>query len=177
MGDDQEPKWRVTRVQRTTARSLRRNQTEAEQRLWQELRANRLGGLGFRRQHPVGPYVVDFVCLPANLVIVLDGGQHYTPEGEARDARRGRFIAGQGLRVLRFSNLDVLNNMSGVLETILAAALLALALPPPHPSPASGRGSGIRTSGKGAFRLEGKGQEREIPTDAAQADQDRDDDI
>lgn len=140
MDDEQRPNWRVSQGLRGRARTLRGNLTDAERRLWGELRAHRLGGLGFRRQHPVGPYVVDFVCLPAHLVIELDGGQHYTPEGEARDARRGRFIAGQGLRVLRFSNLDVLNNLSGVLETILAAALPAV--PPPQPSPASGRGSG-----------------------------------
>lgn len=115
--------------------------TDAEQRLWFELRAHRLGGLSFRRQHSIAGYVADFACLPLKLVIELDGGQHFGAAGLARDARRDRVLAEQGFRVLRFSNLDVLQNMPGVLETILAEIGKASDLPPPPPSPASGRGS------------------------------------
>jgi very-short-patch-repair endonuclease len=174
MGDEQEPKWRVTRGLRSTARALRGNQTDAEQKLWYELRAKRLSSLGFRRQHPIGPFVADFACLSARLLVEVDGGQHFEAAGLARDGRRDRFLADRGFRVLRFSNLDVLNNMSGVLETIVAAARPAV--PPPQPSPASGRGSGVGAGAKSPLPLAGEGWEGESPTDAVEADQDRDDD-
>jgi very-short-patch-repair endonuclease len=80
-----------------------------------------LNGASFRRQTPIGPYVVDFICHAAGLVIEIDGGQHFEPKQERRDARRDAFLAGKGLSVLRFNNYDVMINRQGVLETIAAA--------------------------------------------------------
>ena len=78
-------------------------------------------GASFRRQAPIGPYIVDFVCHAASLVIELDGGQHFELRQEQRDAQRDAFLAGKGFRVLRYSNYDVMANRAGVLETIAAA--------------------------------------------------------
>jgi very-short-patch-repair endonuclease len=122
MDDVQRPPWHVTAQQRRRARSLRKNLTDAERALWAALRGHHLDGLGFRRQFPIGPFVADFVCLAAKLVIEIDGGQHFSEDGEMRDARRTALIESKGFRVLRFSNRDVAENRDGVLETILAAA-------------------------------------------------------
>jgi len=78
-------------------------------------------GASFRRQTPIGPYVVDFDCHAANLIVELDGGQHFEPVHAAYDARRDAFLASKGFRVLRFNNHDVMSNRRGVLETIAAA--------------------------------------------------------
>jgi len=121
MNDDQKPSWQVTLKQRSRARALRKNLTDAERALWSLLRGHRFNGLGFRRQFPIGPFVADFACHAAHLVIEIDGGQHFSDAGEMRDARRTAYIESQGFRVLRFSNRDVLTNRSGVLETIAAA--------------------------------------------------------
>jgi very-short-patch-repair endonuclease len=98
------------------ARSLRHTPTEAETRLWARLRRKQLAGIRFRRQHPLGRYVVDFFCAEAKLVIEVDGGQH----AEDTDTRT-RWLEGRGYRVLRFWNNDVLANTEGVLLMILAA--------------------------------------------------------
>jgi len=103
----------------TLARRLRKNPTDAESRLWLHLRQKQLGGFRFRRQVPLGPYVVDFVCQSEKLVIEVDGGQHAHRIGH--DARRSAWLAENGYRVLRFWNNDVLANTAGVLETILRA--------------------------------------------------------
>lgn len=112
------------------ARSLRRRMTDAEQRLWYHLRARRLSGYKFRRQHVVGPYVVDFVCIEARLVVEADGGQH-AADG-ARDARRTRYLENRGYRVLRFWNDEVLRDTRAVLEGIEQA--LAASQRPPNRS-------------------------------------------
>ena|SRR5271165_6929785 len=105
--------------QRERARAMRKTPTEAEQRLWRLLRDRRLGGLKFRRQIPVGPYIVDFLCVGARIVVEADGSQH----GESqRDAVRDAFLAGEGWTVLRFWNHEVLHNRDSVIETILARA-------------------------------------------------------
>ena len=96
-------------------RTLRRNATDAEALLWSRLRDRRLAGHKFRRQHPIGPYIADFACPDARLVIELDGGQH-SPE---TDAARTAYIEEQGYMVLRFWNNEALGNPDGVLETIL----------------------------------------------------------
>ena len=96
-------------------RTLRRNATDAEALLWSRLRDRRLAGHKFRRQHPIGPYIADFACPDARLVIELDGGQH-SPE---TDAARTAYIEAQGYTVLRFWNNEALGNPGGVLETIL----------------------------------------------------------
>jgi very-short-patch-repair endonuclease len=100
-----------------TARRLRRNSTDAERTLWRRLRDRRLEGWKFRRQVSIAPYIVDFLCLDAKLVIEVDGGQH--DENRTKDEVRTRFLEGFGLRVIRFWNNEVLGNLDGVLERIL----------------------------------------------------------
>ena len=99
------------------ARKLRSDSTEAERKLWLHLRGNRLEGWKFRRQVPIGRYIVDFLCLDAKLVIEVDGGQH--DAHRAKDEARTRAIEQFGFRVVRFWNNDVLANTAGVLEQIL----------------------------------------------------------
>ncbi len=119
--------------QRIFARQMRRDATDAERVLWQRLRANRLADGKFRRQQPIGPYIVDFVCLAARLVIEVDGGQHL---GSTSDAERDVWLREQGFTVLRFWNDDVLARTESVLEEILRHLPLS-----PGPSPARGEGS------------------------------------
>jgi very-short-patch-repair endonuclease len=127
----EKPHWQVTRKQRSLARSLRLNLTDVERLIWSALRAHRLNGASFRRQTPIGPYVVDFVSHEAKLVVELDGGQHFEAENMRRDARRDAFLRSEGFRVLRFNNHDVMTNRTGVLDTI--AATLAEAPSPTLP--------------------------------------------
>ena len=96
---------------------LRHNQTEAETKLWQVLRAHRLNGIHFRRQHAIGPYIVDFCAPYRKLIIELDGSQHL--EQEAYDAERTTFLEEKGYQVLRFWNHEVMEDMDRVLERIL----------------------------------------------------------
>jgi very-short-patch-repair endonuclease len=112
-----------------TAQRLRRDQTDAERKLWFKLRDRRLNGLKFRRQATVGRYVVDFLCVEANLIIELDGGQHASRTKE--DATRTEELEVSGYLVLRFWNNEVLSNLSGVLESIVDT----LKPLPPHPNP------------------------------------------
>ncbi len=98
-------------------RALRRAPTEAEEALWKLLRSRRLGEK-FRRQRTIGPYTVDFVCLERRLVVELDGGQHFLPEGHVHDRHRDAYLATMGYRVLRVSNLEVLRERDAVLEAI-----------------------------------------------------------
>jgi very-short-patch-repair endonuclease len=126
---------------RGRAKALRHDMTDAERTVWYALRAHRLHGTSFRRQTPIGPYVVDFVCHAAKLVIEVDGGQHFESKQIAHDGRRRAYLAAQGYRVLRFSNFDVMRNKSGVLETI-AAALGRSESPLPNPPPQAGEGIG-----------------------------------
>ncbi len=100
------------------ARPLRRAMTDAEKTLWRALRNRQLAGYKFRRQTTIGPYIADFACIAAHLVIELDGGQHAT---SATDAARTAWLKSQGWRVLRFWKDDVVENLTGVLETIAAA--------------------------------------------------------
>src|SRR3954451_3244190 len=111
---DAKPSWHVSGKLRSRARSLRLDSTEAERLIWNALRAHRLNGASFRRQTPIGPYVADFVCHAAGLIVELDGGQHFEPENMKRDARRDAFLASKGFRVLRFNNHDVMTNRQGV---------------------------------------------------------------
>ncbi|MGH8750253.1 MAG: endonuclease domain-containing protein [Burkholderiales bacterium] len=102
---------------RNLSRNLRKNPTDAEAKLWQHLRYKQLDGYKFRRQHPLGQFVVDFICLEAKLVIEVDGGQH--AESIRRDERRTAFLEKRGFGVLRFWNNEVLGNIDGVLATIM----------------------------------------------------------
>ncbi len=122
------------------ARALRASMTEAEQLLWQSLRGKQLDGFRFRKQHPVERYVLDFYCPSAHLAIEVDGNQHATPEGQARDTERTAWLEGQGIRVLRFSNREVLTNLEGVL-TVIWEALQHSSAPSPA-LPLRGRESG-----------------------------------
>ncbi len=130
--DDDKPTWNVPPKLRSNARALRQNATDAERILWSELRGHRLLGAGFRRQVPIDRYIADFVCHAARLVIELDGGQHFSSQGEQRDALRSAAIEAKGFQILRFANKDVMSNRAGVLETIaaaIAARAPTLALP------------------------------------------------
>ena len=101
------------------ARELRKNLTDAERKLWKYLRRKQIEGHRFRRQVPIGPYYVDFLCLERRLVIEVDGGQH--ADRQAEDAKRTAWLESQGFRVLRCWNNEVLQNFEGVVEAILLA--------------------------------------------------------
>lgn len=109
----------ITSSQSSTAKAcaLRRTRTEAEKKFWSLVRNNRLG-LKFRRQVPFGPYIVDFLCFSARLVVELDGSQHYTTEGKEYDFHRDQFLKANGLTVLRFSNKEFLTNQDEVIQVI-----------------------------------------------------------
>jgi very-short-patch-repair endonuclease len=103
------------------ARTLRKNPTDAEIRLWSKLRHKQIEGFRFRRQRPVGPYIVDFICLNSQPIIEVDGGQHNEPS--EYETRRTQYLENEGFRILRFWNIDVLANTDGVLEVIRGALL------------------------------------------------------
>lgn len=96
------------------SRPLRASMTDAESKIWNHLRKRQLQNFKFRRQHIVGNYIVDFICLEKNIIIEIDGGQHNVET----DKQRSIFLEMQGFRILRFWNNDVLSNIDGVLETI-----------------------------------------------------------
>ena len=103
------------------ARRLRRESTTAERALWAHLRAKRLCGVKFRRQHPEGPYIVDFACCDRMVVIELDGSQHASQW--KKDERRDRYLAERGYTVLRFWNFQVFEEVKTVLEVIRRACV------------------------------------------------------
>jgi len=115
-------RFQTSSIARSRAKAMRRNMTDAERLLWHHLRAHRLQNLSFRRQVPMGPYIADFVCHRARLIIEIDGGQHAT---DIRDVRRDEWFAGQGYLVLRFRNNEVLGNLSAVLSRIAETASIA----------------------------------------------------
>jgi very-short-patch-repair endonuclease len=100
------------------ARRLRQFSTDAERRMWSALRDQRLSRFKFRRQHPIGHYIIDFACTEYALVIEIDGGQH---ADRTADVRRTASLKSEGWKVIRFWNSDVLSNTSGVVETVLRA--------------------------------------------------------
>ena len=111
--------WDDIRVRLVSiARRLRRRQTDAERNLWARLKSKQIEGVKFRRQQPLGPYVVDFVCLEKKLVVEIDGGQHNEDDVSLEDSDRAAWLVGEGYRVLRFWNNDVMNQMESVLEKI-----------------------------------------------------------
>jgi very-short-patch-repair endonuclease len=97
---------------------LRLNMTDAEKLLWSKVRRKQLKGYQFYRQRTIGDYIVDFYCPRANLIIELDGGQHYTEEGMHKDTIRDVYMEGQGYNVLRFSDRELFENLKGVIERI-----------------------------------------------------------
>jgi very-short-patch-repair endonuclease len=119
---------------RRFARELRAGATECERKLWALLRAKQFAGLRFRRQQPLGPYIADFYCSAARLVIELDGSQHGTDENVAHDAARTKWMAERGFRVLRFSNEEFLKSRDVVIDAI-ARAIDDAGVPLPEPRP------------------------------------------
>lgn len=128
-----------------TARRLRRDETLAEKRLWEQLRNRQLDGLKFVRQAPVGPYVADFLCREMGFIIEVDGATHSTGAEIAYDTARTEALGKFGYKVLRVQNDEVINGMDELL-TVIREALARVPSPPPShsdgspSSPASGRG-------------------------------------
>jgi very-short-patch-repair endonuclease len=112
--------------------------TDAERKLWYQLRGRRMAGHRFRRQVPIGSYIVDFACLASRLVIEVDGGQHADAADEAYDARRTEWMETRSYRVLRFWDSDVLTDTDSVTEAIFNA--LAVPTPPTPALPLAGEG-------------------------------------
>ncbi|TNE67771.1 MAG: endonuclease domain-containing protein [Alphaproteobacteria bacterium] len=111
------------------ARGLRRAMTDAERCFWHHVRARRFHGLKFRRQFPVGHFIVDFACPARRLIVEIDGGQHADPE--SGDALRTAHLESRGFRVVRYWNNDILGNIDGVMTDLEAH----LGQQPPHPNP------------------------------------------
>ncbi|MCK4404262.1 MAG: endonuclease domain-containing protein [candidate division Zixibacteria bacterium] len=99
------------------ARTLRKNMTDAERLLWSRIRRKQLKGYQFYRQKIIGNYIVDFYCPKTRLIIELDGGQHYSAEVMRKDQERDAYLKNMGLKVLRFSDREVFENLTGVLES------------------------------------------------------------
>src|SRR4030042_6221042 len=104
---------------KTLSQPLRKNMTDAENMLWLKLSRKQLKGYPFYRQKMIEKYIVDFYCPKANHVIELDGGQHYSETGKAKDRTRYDLLTEMGIKVLRFSDRDAFENMGGVMERIL----------------------------------------------------------
>ena len=98
------------------AKMLRKNMTNTERKLWKYLRGKRLNSIKFKRQEPIGKYIVDFISYKKKIIIELDGGQHAKNE---KDIERDKFLKGQGYKIIRIWNNEVLNNIEGVIETII----------------------------------------------------------
>jgi very-short-patch-repair endonuclease len=113
---------------RKFAKQLRRNMPRSEALLWSYIRKRAVEGAKFRRQHPIGPYVADFACVAAKLVVEVDGATHSTSEELAHDAKRTTYLEANGRRVIRVTNTDVFENLHGVWLSI--AAQLAPPAPP-----------------------------------------------
>jgi very-short-patch-repair endonuclease len=118
------------------AKTMRHTPTDAEKTLWRELRARRFDDFKFKRQQPLGSYIVDFICFERRLIVEIDGGQHNEPV----DAERTNWLEQQGFRVARYWNNDVLNNLEGVLSDLSGC----LCNPPPLPNPSPARGEGLK---------------------------------
>ena len=142
----------VASNQRSRARAMRGAPTEAELRLWRLLRDRRLSGFKFRRQVPLGTYIVDFFCVGAKLIVEADGSQHAE---SLRDKARDAYLESQGWKVLRFWNNEVLQNREGVLETIFAHASRPSSGPPGHLLP-EGEGVPALTFGPALSHEEGR---------------------
>jgi very-short-patch-repair endonuclease len=138
IGGEGRVRGQVCERSRRYARSLRQSETEAERKLWFLLRNRQLGGLKFRRQHPIGPFVTDFCCTEAKLIVGLDGGHHALERRS--DTTRTSYLEGQGYRVLRFWNDEALRDTGAVLQRI-ALSLGVYDRPSPYPLPRGERDS------------------------------------
>jgi very-short-patch-repair endonuclease len=116
-------------------KDLRNNATPAEIKLWGRLQRSNLGGYKFRRQHSAGPYILDFYCPSEKLAIELDGDSHFTDEAIAHDIERTAYLNALSIKVLRFLNTDIYDNLIVVCERILAEMQEGgeVGLPPPVP--------------------------------------------
>ena len=112
------------------ARNLRSNQTDSEQLLWSRIRRKQVMGVQFLRQRPLGQYIVDFYSPKARLVVEVDGSQHHEPTNMKKDMERDQWLKDQGLTVLRFSGLEVLKELDGVLQVIYDKVKETLNIPP-----------------------------------------------
>jgi very-short-patch-repair endonuclease len=102
------------------ARSLRKKMTDTERKMWSILRGRKIKNLQFYRQRPIGVYIVDFYCPRKNLLIEIDGGQHYADETIKQDKERSAYLKEKfNLQILRFTNLEVLQNIEGVVKRII----------------------------------------------------------
>ncbi len=119
------------------AKVLRKRSTNEERFLWRHLKSKQLEGLKFRRQQPIGNFIVDFACFEKRIIIELDGGQHTNITEEKKDNFRDKWLKEQGFKVLRFWNNDVFKNINGILEVIIENCFK-----PPSPNP-SHQGRGI----------------------------------
>ncbi|WP_262028869.1 endonuclease domain-containing protein [Microvirga sp. Mcv34] len=141
---DEKRKNRVSTGLRSFAKEQRSLPTRAEDLFWQQVRAGRFHGYKFKRQVPIAPYIVDFLCAEARVIVELDGTPHDTPERRAHDERRDAFLRSQGFQVLRFSNDLMLGNGNLVLDSVRQAIEAELGPSPDllrrPPSPAEGRG-------------------------------------
>ncbi len=118
---------RISPKIKNNSRHLRNNMTDVERMLWAKVRSRQLQGFRFRRQHPIGRYIVDFVCLELKLIIELDGGQHM--DQRQYDTNRSQWLQINGFKTVRFWNSDILDNPDGVMQTIY------MHLPQPRLSP------------------------------------------
>ena len=136
------------------ARNLRANMTDAEARLWRALRRDQLNGLSFRRQHPIGPFTIDFYCSKLRLAVEVDGGQHAELRKQS-DERRTAWLVENGITVVRYWNSDVLSNLDGVLSDLLVQTerLARAAATPTLTLPLSGGG---RTGGTAPSKKAGE---------------------
>ena len=126
-------------MDKTKARELRKNLTEAERTLWRYLRLRQFDGNKFRRQQPIGKYIVDFVCLEKKLIVEVDGGQH--SEQVVYDSERNEWLERQGFRILRFWNNQVLKEIDAVKERIMEELISDSCTPHLNPPPQGGRRS------------------------------------
>jgi very-short-patch-repair endonuclease len=124
---------------------MRNNPTEPEKRIWRQLSNSQLDGFKFRRQQVIGPFIADFVCPSAKLIVEIDGDTHDAAKDAARDAKLGDF----GYRVLRFTNQDVMRNVEGVLAEVSECLKQAGSPHPPTPSP-KGEGENVAISLEGS---------------------------
>jgi very-short-patch-repair endonuclease len=138
------PHAKVSEEQRGRAKQLRRELTDAERKLWHAIKAHRFLGIPFRRQSPLGRYILDFVSHERKIVLEIDGGQHLHGQQLERDIDRDTWLRSQGYQVFRYSNLDVLKNFNGVLESLAASLCAGTTLPDPPPQ--GGRGKKVRSS-------------------------------
>ncbi|MCF6204905.1 MAG: endonuclease domain-containing protein [Methylococcaceae bacterium] len=111
------PQLHNLKSQENKRRQLRKNQTEPEKRFWSWVRGKQLG-TKFRRQHGIGAYIVDFYCAELGLIVEIDGDSHYTENAKQLDDERTAFLQSKGFQVIRFTNLDVMQNKNGVLQTV-----------------------------------------------------------